>query len=60
MKPKYRVLIEMAIEEGVKRGYRLAHKYNESPTEEQIIERISDTVMAQMYEYFTFDPEVYE
>jgi hypothetical protein len=57
MRPKIRVILEQAIEEGVRRGYRLAHKHDDNPLEELIIDRISETVMAQMYEYFTFDEE---
>lgn len=59
MKPKTRVILEMAIEEGVRRGYALAHKHVENPSEGAIIERIEDTVMSQIYEYFTFDEEEY-
>ena len=57
MKPKTRVILELAIEEGVRRGYHLAHKQVENPTEGAIIERIEDAVMSQIYEYFTFDDE---
>jgi archaeosine-15-forming tRNA-guanine transglycosylase len=57
MKPKFRVILEQAIEEGVRRGYHLAHKHVENPTEGAIIERIEDAVMSAIYEYFTFDDE---
>ena len=57
MKPKTRVILEMAIEQGVQRGWRLAHKYVENPEEHVIIERINDTVMSEIYEYFTFEEE---
>ena len=57
MKPKFRVILEMAIEEGVRRGWHQAHKHVENPTEGAVIERIEDAVMAQIYEYFTFDEE---
>ena len=57
MKPKMRVILEMAIEEGVRRGYSRAHKHVENPTEGAIIEQIEDCVMSQIYEYFTFDEE---
>jgi hypothetical protein len=42
----------------VRRGWHLAHKHVENPTEGAIIERIEDAVMSQIYEYFTFDDEV--
>lgn len=57
MKPKFRVILDQAINEGVRLGHRRAFKHNENPTEETIIETIEDCVMAKMYEYFTFDDE---
>lgn len=57
MRPKFRVLLDMAIEEGVQRGWRQAHKHVENPEEHAVIERISDAVMSQIYEYFTFDDD---
>jgi len=55
MKPKFRVILEMAIEEGVRRGYARAHKHVENPTEGAIIQQIEDDVMSSIYEYFDFD-----
>jgi hypothetical protein len=57
MKPKFRVILEQAIEEGVRRGYSRAHKHNEDPSEEVICHTIEECVMSQIYEYFTFDDE---
>jgi hypothetical protein len=57
MKPKTRVILEMAIEQGVRRGYARAHKHVENPTEGSIIEHIEDAVMSQVYEYFSFDEQ---
>jgi len=57
MKPKFRVILDQAIEEGVRRGYSRAHKHNEDPSEEVICDTIEDCVMSQIYEYFTFDDE---
>jgi hypothetical protein len=57
MRPKVRVILEQAIEEGVRRGYSRAHKHIENPSEGAIIEYIEDAVMSSIYEYFTFDPE---
>jgi hypothetical protein len=57
MKPKTRVILEMAIEEGVRRGWQRAHKHVENPTEGAIIEHIEEAVMSQIYEYFSFDEE---
>jgi hypothetical protein len=57
MKPKTRVILELAIEEGVRRGYSRAYKHVENPTEGAIIEHIEEAVMSQIYEYFTFEDE---
>ena len=55
MKPKFRVILEQAIEEGVRRGYSRAHKHVENPSEGAIIESIEDHVMSSIYEYFDFE-----
>jgi hypothetical protein len=59
MKPKIRVILEQAIEQGVARGYSRAHKHVENPAEYDILQSIEDCVMSQIYEYFTFDEEDY-
>ena len=57
MTPKFRVILEQAINEGVLRGYRRAFKHNEEPTEEVICETIEECVMSSLYEYFDFPNE---
>jgi hypothetical protein len=57
MKPKIRVILEQAIEEGVRYGYSRAHKHIENPSEGAVIEAIEDAVMSQIYEYFDFDED---
>ena len=57
MKPKFRVILEQALEEGVKRGYRRAFKHIDDPTEESICQHIEEQVMSSLYEYFDFDEE---
>ena len=57
MRPKFRIILEQAIEEGIKRGYHRAHKHNENPTETSICENIEDAVMGSLYEYFDFDDD---
>ena len=57
MTPKFRVILDQAISEGVKIGYRRAFKHNDDPSEEVICETIDECVMSQIYEYFTFDDE---
>ena len=58
MKVKTRVILEMAIEAGVRRGYRRAFKHIDNPTEESICEQIEECVMSEVYEYFSFEDEV--
>ena len=58
MKPKLNVILEQALEEGVKRGYRRAFKHIEDPTEESICQHIEEQVMSSLYEYFDFDEEL--
>ena len=60
MKPKFRVILNQAIEEGVLLGYRRAFKHNEDPSEEVICETIEECVMSQIYEYFDFSDEDYQ
>ena len=57
MKPKFLVILEQALEEGVKRGYRRAFKHIEDPTEESICQHIEECVMSSLYEYFDFNEE---
>lgn len=58
MKPKFRVILEQALEEGVKRGYMKAFKHIEYPTEESICQHIEEYVMSSLYEYFDFSEEL--
>jgi hypothetical protein len=55
MKAKTRVILEMAIENGVRRGWQRAHKHVENPAEASIFGAIEDAIMGEVYEYFTFD-----
>lgn len=57
MKPRTIVVLNDCIERGAARGWRLAHKHVESPTEEAILERIQEAVMAEIYEWFSFDDD---
>ena len=55
MKPKTCVILEMAIGEGITRGWHLAHKHVDDPSPEAIKEKIEDAVMSAITEYFTFE-----
>jgi hypothetical protein len=55
MKPKVREVLELAIEQGVARGYRRAFKHVENPTEESILSSIEEHIMSAIYDWFEFD-----
>ena len=55
MKAKTRRIIEDAIEKGIERGYRRAFKHTDSPHEDTIFGSISDCIMLEVDEYFTFE-----
>jgi hypothetical protein len=55
MKPKLYHILDIAVEEGIKRGWHRAHKHVENPSEDSIKEAIEDAVMSSIHEYFTFD-----
>lgn len=57
MKPKFNVVLELALTQGIQRGYRRAHKHVDNPTEEVLCETIEDCVLGMLYEYFDFDTE---
>lgn len=55
MTPKFRVILETAIEDGIKRGYYKAFKHDSNPSEDDVINSIEVCVMSSLYEYFDFD-----
>jgi hypothetical protein len=57
MKPKFHKILEQAINEGVLRGYRRAHKHVENPTEGAIIDNVVEQVMNSLDEWFDFEDE---
>ena len=57
MKAKTLVILEMAIEAGIRRGWNRAHKHIENPNEATIRENIEECVMSEIYEYFSFGDE---
>ena len=54
MIPKFRIILEQAIEEGVRRGYNRAYKHTTDPSDNQVIDAIESAVISSLYEYFTF------
>jgi hypothetical protein len=57
MRPKFHKILETAVEEGVRYGYRRAHKHIENPTEGAIIDNVVEQVMNSLDEYFTFEDD---
>ena len=57
MKAKTRRIIEDAIERGVARGYRRAFKHTDSPGEDSLFADISDCIMFEIDEYFSFEDD---
>ncbi len=55
MKPKFLPVLEMCMENGIALGYRRAFKHNDTPTEEQIVEQIHQSIMHELYEWFDMD-----
>ena len=45
MKPRFRAILEMAIEEGVRFGYKRAFKHVENPHEDTI----TDTIVTEIF-----------
>jgi hypothetical protein len=54
MKAKTLVILELAINVGVKRGWNRAHKHIENPNEASICDNIEECVMTEIHEYFSF------
>ena len=61
MKPKFREVLDLAIEQGVAQGLRRAWKHrSDGPSEEvllQIKEQVYDAVMDSLYEWFDIHDE---
>lgn len=57
MKPREYRLFAECLENGLRRGYRRAHKYCENPSEDQILESLQTNVMGEITEFFAFAPD---
>jgi len=55
MTPKFLVILEQAIVEGVSRGYHRSYKHTDSPAAESIITNIQECVMESLDDYFDFN-----
>jgi hypothetical protein len=53
--PKIYNLLSRCIEDGIRRGYRRAHKHVESPAEDSIFLNIEECIMGEITEWFDFE-----
>jgi hypothetical protein len=55
MKQKIYSILSLAVEEGIRIGYRHAHKHTDHPGEDVAIGNIHSMVMDSIADYFSFD-----
>jgi hypothetical protein len=55
VKPKIYSILSTAVEEGIRIGYRHAHKHTDHPGEDVAIGNIHSMVMDSIADYFSFD-----
>jgi len=55
LKPKTYPALMQALEEGARLGYRRAFKHQETPSENQIIENITDACLFSILEWFDLE-----
>jgi hypothetical protein len=52
-----RALLERCIDEGLERGYRLAHKHTDKPSEEGMRDSMWGAIWLEIDSYFSFEGE---
>lgn len=57
MKPKFRAVFEMALEEGIRAGYYRAHKHNESPDVEDFVTHTAVGILNSLDDWFKFEED---
>ena len=57
MKPKMIKLIELCIEDGLAYGWSRAHKYDDNPSQEQVLEAMYSAIMIEIHEWFDMEIE---
>lgn len=55
MKPKFLPILEMCIESGLKLGHHRAHKHNDKPDTDTIIDAQYKAIMGELYEWFDME-----
>lgn len=57
LRPKTWPVLEMAVTDGVTRGFNRAHKYIDSPTEDDYKRYVVECVMGEISDWFHVDNE---
>ena len=57
MKPDSYKILNRCVEEGVNCGWHFAHKYDDHPKPDYIRDKIMESVMTEICEYFDFNQE---
>jgi hypothetical protein len=55
MKPKFRPILEMALEQGVRYGYNRAFRHDPAPHVDAIVEHIVEQVINSLDDWFDFE-----
>jgi hypothetical protein len=57
MKPKLAAILDRAIEQGIKRGYQLAHKHTAAPSADWVQGCINDAIWLEIDEVLDFESD---
>lgn len=57
MKSKEYRLLEQCLRNGLKRGWKRAHKNTDAPTKDEILDSIHLNLVGEIVEYFSFAPD---
>ena len=60
MKPNFRKVLEMALEEGVRFGWNRAHKHNSNPDVDAAADAIVSEIMNSLDTWFEMEDGVYK
>jgi hypothetical protein len=57
MKAKTYQLIQECVENGVQLGFNRAHKHTDTPSDDELQNKIIDSVMLEICEWFSFNED---
>lgn len=55
MKPKFEAVLDMCLDNGLRRGYNRAFKHDDNPTEQVILENQHNAILDEIHEWFDMD-----